>query len=144
MLTLFGLNVLMAMGRHRLYPVVGLVGLVVNVALNLVLIPRASFEGAAVAGVVTDVLVCVLMWVLVARGPVRGLLPWRTLGAMTVVVAAAVAVSQVLRDQVPWPFLMVGTTALVLLAGRLLRLPGTSIGTLRGLRARARQGRGGT
>ena len=144
MLTLLGLNVLMAMGRHRLYPLVGLVGLVVNVVLNLVLIPRASFEGAAVAGVVTDVLVCVVIWVLVAKGPAGGLLPWRTVGVMTVVVAAALALSQVLRDDVPWPVLMVGTTALVLLAGLLLRLPGTSVGTLRGLAVRVRAGRGGS
>ena len=40
--------------------------LAVNVVLNLVLIPRWSFEGAAYATLVTEVLVAILMWRLVA------------------------------------------------------------------------------
>ncbi|MEO7442957.1 MAG: oligosaccharide flippase family protein, partial [Acidimicrobiales bacterium] len=52
---------LLAVGRTRRYVVAATVGLVVNVVLNLVLIPAASYDGAAVATVVTEVLVLAIL-----------------------------------------------------------------------------------
>ncbi len=124
MLTLLGLNLLMAMGRHRVYPVVGVLGLVLTIGLNLLLVPIASFEGAAVAGLVTDVLLCAVLWAVVATGPVPGLVPWRAVGCMSAVVAAGLVVDEVVGDRLPWPVLTAGTTAAVLMTGAALRLPG--------------------
>jgi hypothetical protein len=67
------------------------------------------------------------MWVLVATGPVRGLVPWVSVGTMTGVVVGCVALAELFGDQVPWPFLVTAGAGLVLLVGRLLRLPGTTI-----------------
>lgn len=69
-LTLFaslGLTCLIAMGRHRVYPLVMLVGLALNVVANTVLIPRYSYEGAAAATLGAEVVVVCLMWILVSR-----------------------------------------------------------------------------
>ncbi|WP_323793450.1 flippase, partial [Nocardioides sp.] len=52
-----GLTCLIAMSRHRVYPVVMLVGLSLNVGANLVLIPRYSYEGAAAATLGSEILV---------------------------------------------------------------------------------------
>ncbi|MDQ3898476.1 MAG: flippase, partial [Actinomycetota bacterium] len=54
-------TVLLAMGRNRLYPMVTLLGLAVNVGLNLVLIPRASYFGASLATLVTEVLIVTML-----------------------------------------------------------------------------------
>ncbi|MFF9816433.1 polysaccharide biosynthesis C-terminal domain-containing protein [Streptomyces sp. NPDC014006] len=67
--TFLAFNCLVAAGRNRRYPLVTLLGLLVNVALNLVAIPRWSYLGAAVSTLVTDVMVCVLMTLLLRRIP---------------------------------------------------------------------------
>jgi O-antigen/teichoic acid export membrane protein len=67
--TFLAFNCLVAAGRHRRYPLVTLLGLLVNVSLNLVAIPRWSYLGAAVSTLVTDVLVCVLMTLLLRQVP---------------------------------------------------------------------------
>lgn len=56
------ITALLAASRHRRYPYITLAGLVLNVGANLVLIPRYSFEGAAVATLATEFLVGVLLW----------------------------------------------------------------------------------
>lgn len=65
--TLVGLHVLVARGKHKLYPWTGLTGLILNIGLNIILIPRWSYVGAAAATLVTEVVVLVLMWILVHR-----------------------------------------------------------------------------
>lgn len=62
-------NALVAAGRNRWYPVVTLAGLIVNVGLNLVLIPRYSFEGAAVATLITEVVIASTLWMMLLRVP---------------------------------------------------------------------------
>ncbi len=123
-LTLLGLNVLLAMGRQRAYPAIGLLGLALAVGSTLALVPVASYEGAAVAGLLTDVVLCAVMWAVVVRGPVRGLVPWRAVGVMSAVVAACLVVDEVVGERLPWPVLAAGTTAAVLLTGVALHLPG--------------------
>ncbi|MGI5376048.1 polysaccharide biosynthesis C-terminal domain-containing protein [Streptomyces sp. CA-251387] len=79
--TLLAFNCLVAAGLHRRYPLVTLLGLIVNVGLNFLVIPRWSYLGAAVVTLVTDVLVCVLMLLLLRRVPGMRPLPvppWRS------------------------------------------------------------------
>jgi O-antigen/teichoic acid export membrane protein len=140
-LTVLGLNVLMAMGRHRVYPVVGLAGLVLTVVLNLVLVPIASYEGAALAGLLGDAIICLAIWAVVVGGPVRGLVPWTAVCCTTGVVALCLVLDVLLDDRVPWPFVTVGSVLLVLVTGWLLRLPGLDHRALQ--RWRSRTGRGG-
>lgn len=79
--TVLAFNCLVAARLHRGYPLVTLLGLIVNVGLNLLVIPRWSYLGAAVTTLVTDVLVCVLMLLLLRRVPGMRPLPmppWRS------------------------------------------------------------------
>ncbi len=66
-----GITVLIAADRHRIYPLITLGGLLVNLVANLILIPRASLEGAAAATLLTEMLVALLLWTRVARLPIR-------------------------------------------------------------------------
>jgi O-antigen/teichoic acid export membrane protein len=69
-LTLFaslGLTTLIAMGRHRIYPLVMLAGLLINVSANAVVIPRYSYEGAAFATLGAEVVVSGALVLLVRR-----------------------------------------------------------------------------
>jgi len=94
---------LVAVGRNRPYVLAGLTGLAINVALNLVLIPRYSFDGSASATVVTE---CVVLVVLVAAlRRTRGIMtfPWAA-AARIAVGATGMAVTYLLLDLVaPWP-----------------------------------------
>lgn len=93
---------LVATGRHHGYPFVALAGLVVNVSLNVVLIPRWSFEGAAYATLVTEVLVAILMWRLVASvAPLRPLGLWPAARAVPLAVVSGL-VGAVVASVAPW------------------------------------------
>jgi O-antigen/teichoic acid export membrane protein len=143
MLTYVGFTVLVAAGRQRLYPWVGAVGLPLNVILNLVLIPPYSFSGAAVATIITEVAVLVMIWVLVARTvAVPGLLPLGRLGGLAVVTAAVVGLSQLTYELAPWPVRALGCVLGVLGAAWALDYPGVRSlpGTLRAQLGRERVG----
>ncbi|GAA1461155.1 oligosaccharide flippase family protein [Williamsia maris] len=103
-LIVLGIYLLAAAGKQRHYPLVAVGGLVLNVVANVILIPRMSYDGAAIATVVTLAAVAVVLWVVVARVmPIRALLP---LGPMTVLVIATVVVCVVgtqIVGVVPWP-----------------------------------------
>lgn len=142
MITQVGFNVLVATGRQRIYPFVGLVGLGLNVALNLVLIPRASFNGAATATLITEALVLVVMWVLVIRTlRIPGLLPFGRLLALAASSAAIVLAAEALTPILPWPVLGCMAGAATLATGFALDLPGTraAVGAVR-TRLGARRG----
>lgn len=139
MVTQVGFNVLVGTGRQRVYPYVGLVGLGVNVGLNLVLIPRMSYDGAAAATVATEVLVLVVMWAVVVRSvPVPRLLPVGRLLAVTGATAAVVLASSRLEGRLPWPVVAALAVLAVLVIGAVLDLPGTRSG-MRAVRARVRR-----
>ena len=65
----FAFTTLVAVSRNRLYPIAMLLGVVVNVGLNLVLIPRTRTSGSGWATVVTESLVLVVLGVGVLRIP---------------------------------------------------------------------------
>jgi O-antigen/teichoic acid export membrane protein len=110
--------------RNRAYPVAALIGLVVNVGLNLVLVPTWSYNGAALATVLTEVFVLAILARAASRIPEVGPVPW---GASTRVVGAGVVMAVVavgLGRVVPWP-VAAASSCVVYVAGlQLLRVGG--------------------
>lgn len=102
-LTTLCFTVLVAVGRNRRYVVAAVAGLVVNVALNLVLIPIASYDGAAAATVATEVVVLVLLGHATLEVPGVRPLPWRVLGASAASAVAMAATAVILGDRLAWP-----------------------------------------
>lgn len=89
-LVVLGIFMLASAGMQRHYPAVALFGLAINVGMNLVLIPRYSYDGAAISTIVTIAITLVLLWVVIARSmPIAGLLPVKSLAVLAVVTAAA-------------------------------------------------------
>jgi O-antigen/teichoic acid export membrane protein len=110
--TLLAFTTLVSVKRNKLYPVAMLIGVVVNIGLNLILIPEHGYMGSAWATVVTEVMVLFALGSGVARIPGLRPFPWsptvKTLGAGLVTGLAGWA----LYDTVPWP---VGLGILVVL-----------------------------
>ncbi len=95
-------NALVAAGRNRWYPTVTLTGLVVNVGLNLVFIPRFSFEGAAAATLITEIIIASMLWTLLLRIPGLRPIGLGFLIRMVVAVAAGLAIGLVAASVLPW------------------------------------------
>ncbi|MGU3291656.1 oligosaccharide flippase family protein [Williamsia sp. M5A3_1d] len=93
--TLLGVMTLVSTGRLRTFPIIAGFGLALNVIANIVLIPRMSFEGSAVATVGTEIVMCVLIWAAVLREvAIGGLFPWRTMsGLLGLIAVLTVAVT---------------------------------------------------
>lgn len=101
--TALSITTLIAVKRNILYPLAALFGLVLNIALNLVLIPRYSYNGAAIATVVTEVGVIALLVPAVVRIEAIRPLPILPL-AKTATAGALMWVSGTMLDRVlPWP-----------------------------------------
>ena len=126
-LTQLALMVLVAAGRHKVYPWVALGCLGLNVGLNLWLIPAFSYTGAAWAAVAAQVVMLVVIGiVLKVTLPVSRLMPLgQILGANAVAVAVIVAAEEVpaLRG-LSWWVLGPACACVVLAALHLLRLTG--------------------
>ena len=96
-------NVLIAADRRLAYPVAAVIGLLANIGLNLVLIPRFSFDGAAVATVLTNAVVVAVIWSQVRR---LGRFRPDNLTRLTMLIpatAAGVLVGVTLDQLVAWP-----------------------------------------
>ncbi len=97
------LLILIATGSHRRFPLIATMGLILNVGINLVVIPRFSYMGAAWATVVTDTVMGVAMWWEVRRArvfPLRSLVSlWRIIAITAFTTAAGLALITV----VWWP-----------------------------------------
>lgn len=138
MLSQLGFMVLVSAGRQRVYPWLGLAGLVVNVGLNLLLIPAMSYYGAAIATIATEGLLTVLVWVVVVKSiPVRRLVPGRQLCGLMLLTVAVSAASELLAHWVAWPAVALVCVCVLPLAAHLLRLTGelNLPGLLRGRRS---------
>ena len=106
-------SILVASGRHRRYPVVTGLGLVLNVTLNAFVIPHWSYNGAAVDTLITEVFVTVPLWWFVLRIPtVRGLRAGRLLRLLPSA-GIGLAVGFGLRQVAPWPVAAIATLAVV-------------------------------
>lgn len=117
-LVLLGIFLLASSGMQRKYPVVAVVGLAINVGLNLWLIPRYSYNGAAISTVVTFAITLVALWIVIDRSmPISTLLPVKTITVIAVLTAAVTGVGWVLVQQFPAIWLVVSLAgAAVLLA----------------------------
>jgi O-antigen/teichoic acid export membrane protein len=109
--TLLAFTALVASGRHRIYPLVTLVGVFVNVGLNLVLIPHLSYLGAAWATVATEVVVLTALWGAAARIPGLHPLPWRRVAGGMVAAVLAAATAFGVWVVAPWPLAALAAAA---------------------------------
>jgi O-antigen/teichoic acid export membrane protein len=91
-----------AMSKNRLYPFAALAGVVFNVGVNLVLIPRYSFRGAAWATLATESIVATVLWIPFVRRHGYGAFSGGVLvkGAMGGIVAAGVGFAAL--EVMPW------------------------------------------
>lgn len=123
-LSVLAFSCLIATGRHRRYPLITLAGLGLNIALNLVMIPRYSYRGAAVATLCTEAVVLALMWWQLLATP--GIRPLRLGFLLRGVPAAgaAIGVAYLARQVLPWPVAAALLVAIYLAGAQVLRSPG--------------------
>lgn len=115
---------LLAVARNVAYPVAALVGLLTNVGLNLWLIPKLSFFGAAVTTLVTEGLVLGILGVFVlGLNGVRPL-PWRELTRVTLAGAVTFGFVLIQPAQIPWMVSAVLSGGVYFLLLHLLRAHG--------------------
>ncbi len=89
--------------------------------LNVVLIPRYSYTGAAITSVITFGVCAVALWVVVARTlPVTEPLPVGSLITLAILTAAVCAGGVWAADHVPWPVVSV-------LAALIVAAPGVAL-----------------
>jgi O-antigen/teichoic acid export membrane protein len=122
--TRLALTALIATGRHRHYPAVTLAGVAVNIGLNLWMIPAYSYNGAALATLITESLVALGMLAVALRLPATRPLPLA--GAASCLLAAVPAglVGFAAERLVGWPVGAVATGTVFLAAAHLLRIAG--------------------
>ena len=120
---IFG-TMLTANGNLKLLNITAIAGIVVNMAVNLILIPRMQAEGAAIASLSTQSVVAVLQVVIAFRQlkvPVNSLPLWQSLLFTVVLTTAVWFFSQHFNGHVLWALLISGVFALLLgFATRLL------------------------
>jgi O-antigen/teichoic acid export membrane protein len=115
---------LAGVARYRAYPVAALIGLAVNVGLNLVLIPRYSYNGAGVATIVTELVVVGILVQSVLRVPGVRPIPWMPFGKSAVAGSVMAAVVLGLRGLLPWPAVAVMGGLVYLAALHVIRVDG--------------------
>lgn len=120
---IFG-TMLTANGNMKLLNITAIAGIVVNMAVNLILIPRMQAEGAAIASLSTQSVVAVLQVVIAFRQlkvPVNSLPLWQSLLFTVVLIPAVWFFAQHFNGHVLWALLISGAFALLLgFATRLL------------------------
>jgi O-antigen/teichoic acid export membrane protein len=115
---------LVAANRERTFPIAYLVGLIINVALNFLLIPRYSYNGAAMATLVTEFFVLLILAIPVLRLPqVRPLPVGATLRVMFAGMLAGIPFLA-LGGGAPWLLVAVMAGVVYLGAVHLLRPDG--------------------
>ena len=93
---------LQATRRHKLYPIATLAGVVLNVVLNIVLIPHLSIRGSGLATIITEL--GVLAVLIPAVRKIDGTTAPAGVVVRTVIASAALAVVGIaLQAVVPWP-----------------------------------------
>ncbi|BAF52990.1 hypothetical protein cgR_0029 [Corynebacterium glutamicum R] len=100
---------LIAAKKLRVFPIIAAAGLILNVVLNLILIPLQSIVGAALATVITEsamlvAMLLVLQWSL----KVAQLIPWTIFIRMIIIVGVAVFLFTQLID-INWVLEVVGS-----------------------------------
>jgi O-antigen/teichoic acid export membrane protein len=101
--TALGFVTLVSVGRNKLYPIATLTGVALNVALNLVLIPRFSYNGSGWATVITETAVMTVLLGGVSRIPGLRPLPWAPVGKCFFAGAVMFGAGEAMLGSVPWP-----------------------------------------
>jgi O-antigen/teichoic acid export membrane protein len=114
---------LVSVGRRARYPIVTLLGLILNVALNWWLIASHGVLGASIATVVTEVFVLVLLVGLVRDLPVWPL-PWRAVVSVAVSAAGAALAAYAVESVAGWVVAGVAATALYVVMLQLVGIEG--------------------
>ncbi|MGU3293542.1 oligosaccharide flippase family protein [Williamsia sp. M5A3_1d] len=113
-LIVLGIYLLASAGHARSYPLVALGGLVANVVMNLILIPRMSYDGAAIATVATLGSILVVLWIVIVRTlPIVGLFPLGAVVTLAAVTAVACVVGTPASRVIPWPVVSVSAALVV-------------------------------
>lgn len=131
--TALALIALIAVGRHRRYPLIALVGLVLNVGLNVILIPQYSYLGAAITTLATEIVV--MVWMCLEARRVDGLrpLPRPPLLRAAMVLAISAVAGVGLAAVLPWPVAAFLVAAIFVVGVVVLRAAGPGgLGALRG------------
>ncbi|CAN5481182.1 flippase [soil metagenome] len=126
-LIILGIFLLAAAEKQKYYPAVALFGLALNIGLNLLLIPRMSYNGSAIATVVTWGVTVVLLWLVIARTlPFDKLLPVGELTALAALTAAITTGATYLVDIAHslWPVVSAGAVVLLIVLAMFFRLTG--------------------
>jgi O-antigen/teichoic acid export membrane protein len=128
--TLLCFMVQVTVGRPWRYVGAAVFGLAFNVGLNLLLIPRWSYNGAAAATVITEV--AVLIWLVPGTISVPHVRPLPYVPIFKVMASAVVigGVGWVMRDRVSWP---IGAGLVLVLFAVALHLVRVDGGGLQGL-----------
>jgi O-antigen/teichoic acid export membrane protein len=135
-LTHLCVTTLVAIGRNSLYALAGILGLAVNVAMNVALIPAFSYNGSAVATVVTEAAVLALLVVGLHRAARVVDVPWGAVGRTSAAAAGLAGAYYGITYLLPW---WVGVAGAVAVFVGLLHVFGVDgPGGLRGLIRNAR------
>ncbi len=126
---------LITANRRKFYPVVTFCGLVINVGLNLMFIPRYGVNGSAVSTVVTEIIVLALLVGQVVDLPLRPL-PTRSIAIASCAALASGAVGYLMLQATPWPIAGLATALTYIALLHIGNVDGP--GGLKGLVARSR------
>ncbi|MGI8794814.1 MAG: flippase [Acidimicrobiales bacterium] len=122
--TILAWTALIAMGRNRIYAFAAGTGVVVNVGLNLWMIPAFSYQGAAIATLITNAAVSAIMWTTLVRssglGAVGFVRPLLAIPAGGLAMAAGFG----LKVVTPWPVAAALTAVIFIGAAEALRVAG--------------------
>ncbi len=121
--TTLAVTVYASMERNRLYPFAAITGLLVNFGLNLVLIPRYSFHGAAWVTLGTELLVCTILWVWLLHILGRSPLAPSVLLKAGLITGVTLAIGYAADGVIWWPALAVLIAGVFLVGLHLARVP---------------------
>lgn len=105
------LLLLIAGGNHKRFPWIAAGGLAFNVAVNLVVIPRYSYMGAAWATLATDTLMSIALWQEVRRTRIFALRPLLTLWRLLACAVATGLLGWFITPLMWWPLVVLVMTA---------------------------------
>lgn len=117
-LTLLAITVMISAGLRAVFPWIAGAGLLLNVVLNVLLIPRYSIDGAAAATLATQALMVAVFWVVACTGTrMRALVDVPRLIVLGVTVAIVGLGVWALRERVGLPWPVASACGVLVLAG---------------------------
>lgn len=115
---------LISMNRNVVYPLAALVGFVINLGINLWVIPRWSYMGAAWATLATEIVVLLSIWIPMTRTAGSHLVEMSVVARVLLCSAAAVAATLGIWRIAPWLVAAVVGAGVYVLATAVVRVGG--------------------